>query len=103
MIKGNNGGRTHEQPERHKSGDSSSESDADEINDTIAPDRNMVSASTLTPGKLLPSSAGLDVEEYEVAAIEAFIDAENRMICRRRITDEYFGNNLIGESCCVLM
>ncbi|KAG1796108.1 hypothetical protein EV424DRAFT_1353290 [Suillus variegatus] len=74
MIKGNNGGRTHEQPERHESDDSSSESDADKINDTIAPDRNTVSASTLTPGKLLPSSAGLDVEE---------------------ITDEYFGNNLI--------
>jgi hypothetical protein len=42
MIKGNNRSGTCEQLECHESDISSSESDADEINDTIAPDRNMV-------------------------------------------------------------
>ncbi|KAG1728758.1 P-loop containing nucleoside triphosphate hydrolase protein [Suillus paluster] len=100
-IKGNNGGRTHEQPEGHERSDSSSESDGDELNDTIASYRNTgVGTSTPTPSKLLPSSTGLCIEEYEVAAMEAFIDAGNQTICRCRITDEYFGNNLIDELWC---
>ncbi|KAG0691991.1 P-loop containing nucleoside triphosphate hydrolase protein, partial [Suillus ampliporus] len=91
-------GKAHEQPSHrsdHESSDSSSESDGDEINDTLASCRNTGVSTSTSPGKLLPLSTGLGIDEFELAVMEVFIEAVNQTICRRRIADEYFGNNLI--------
>jgi hypothetical protein len=107
MMDGNKKGKPCEQPSHrgnYESSDSDSESDGDEINDTLASCRNTgVSSTSTSPGELLPLSTDLGIDEFELVVMEVFIEAGNQSICRRRITGEYFRNNLIGEDCCVLM
>jgi hypothetical protein len=53
---------------------------------------NLQSSNT----KCLPSAVGLTDEEYEFAVMDVYINARSRNICRRAVTDEYFGNKGIS-------
>lgn len=46
--------------------------------------------------KLLPSSSGLSEDEYETAAMEVFLEAHRLSVCRRKVANKYFGNDLIS-------
>lgn len=46
-------------------------------------------------GKVLPSPKGMSWEEYEKAAMDTFINATTRGLCERKVSDEYFGNDLL--------
>ncbi|KAG1832866.1 P-loop containing nucleoside triphosphate hydrolase protein [Suillus subalutaceus] len=48
------------------------------------------------PSKLLPSSSGLSEDEYEMAAMEVFLEAHRLSVCWRKVANEYFGNDLIS-------
>ncbi|KAH7904694.1 P-loop containing nucleoside triphosphate hydrolase protein [Hygrophoropsis aurantiaca] len=50
--------------------------------------------------RLLPQCVDLDGKELEAAAMDAFINARGRGICRRRILDEYFDNPKSTSSQC---
>ncbi|RDB20010.1 ATP-dependent DNA helicase RecQ [Hypsizygus marmoreus] len=55
------------------------------------------------PTPLLPSPASMPEEEYEAAAMDAYINARSRGICRRMVSDEYFGNHKLAketDGCC---
>ncbi|KIK32775.1 hypothetical protein CY34DRAFT_27154 [Suillus luteus UH-Slu-Lm8-n1] len=105
---GSKKGKPREQPSHrsdHESSDSGSESDGNEINDTLAPCRNNGVSMSASPGKLLPLSAGMGIDEFELVVMGVYIEAGNQTICRRRIADEYFRNNLIDgdndlDGCC---
>lgn len=47
--------------------------------------------------RLLPSPEGMSPEEYEIQAMQIYIDAGHHKVCRRRVTNEYFGNHKCGE------
>lgn len=103
MIDGSKKGKPREQPSHrsdHESSDSGSESGGNEINDTLAPCRNNGVSMSASPGKFLPLSAGMGIDEFELVVMGFYIEAGNQTICRRRIADEYFENNLIGEQLC---
>ncbi|KAF5381621.1 hypothetical protein D9615_005404 [Tricholomella constricta] len=46
---------------------------------------------------LLPSPYSMSPEEYEATAMDTFINARLRGICRRTVTDHYFGNHKLGS------
>ncbi|PPQ76587.1 hypothetical protein CVT26_012791 [Gymnopilus dilepis] len=45
----------------------------------------------------LPSPTGLTAEEYEAFAMDVFINARRRGVCRRKVINQYFGNNKQGQ------
>jgi hypothetical protein len=42
---------------------------------------------------VIPPLAGLNDAEYEFAVMDVYINAKSRSICRRRVSNEYFGND----------
>jgi hypothetical protein len=42
---------------------------------------------------IIPPLVGLNDAEYEFAVMDVYINAKSRGICRRRVCNEYFGNN----------
>jgi hypothetical protein len=45
-------------------------------------------------GRLLPSRAGISMEDYEKAVMDVYINTRSHGICRRDVTNEYFDNPL---------
>jgi hypothetical protein len=48
--------------------------------------------STVT-APLIPSPAGMAKDEYEFQVMDIYINAKGQKICRRKVCDEYFGND----------
>ena len=51
-----------------------------------------------TESLFLPAWSSLSEAEYEVVAMDWFINAQTRSVCLHKILDEYFGNNDCGEN-----
>ncbi|KII91007.1 hypothetical protein PLICRDRAFT_553037 [Plicaturopsis crispa FD-325 SS-3] len=65
----------------------------DDIHGTVtAPSPDHTPAPGSSSGKCLPCPKSLPWEEYEKSAMDVYINAASRHICRRRVTDEYFEN-----------
>ena len=54
--------------------------------------RDTTSTVTVT-APLIPSPAGMAKDEYEFQVMDIYINAKGRKICRRKVCDEYFGND----------
>lgn len=63
------------------------------------PDTDHTQGSThnSSPKSYLPVSANISDIEYEFAAMDLFINAKSRGICRRKVMDEYFSNDKIRK------
>ncbi|PPQ96572.1 hypothetical protein CVT26_006301 [Gymnopilus dilepis] len=72
---------------------------ADEGGAPIANDQSAPAASQV--GSALPTSlpppTSLTAEEYEAFAMDVFINARRRGVCRRKVINQYFGNNKQGQ------
>lgn len=45
----------------------------------------------------LPLLTDMAPEEYEAVAMDLFINARRRALCRRKVINTYFGNNTQGK------
>jgi hypothetical protein len=61
------------------------------------PNPSQLSSLNPTQGPMacsvIPPLAGLNDAEYEFAIMDVYINAKSRSICRRRVCNEYFGND----------
>ena len=68
-------------------------------NQIMAANVNRSSATTINSGNtiqdtpLIPPLAGMTKDEYEFRVMDIYINAKTREVCRRRVCNEYFGND----------